>query len=150
MNDFAPFGVFLYRTGRRLAKRLPIPNTMSDASSVAYRNDARFADPPSRPSVHDRPDTAPAHQRWDHRNAGQFSKRCNSAAASALITPPPATITGVRPGLTFLQLFRSAYGWQQVVDRQRFVHVRIKLDFRNLNANGKSTSTGPGRPERIR
>ncbi len=41
---------------------------------------------------------------------------CNSTAASALITPPPATTLtpDVRPGLTFLQLFRSAYGWQQV------------------------------------
>ena len=75
MNDFAPFGVFLYRTGMTVSK------TVTDTKHHVGRQQ-RCVTVTMRGLQTHHPghqfmivrDTAPAHQRWDHRNAGQFSK----------------------------------------------------------------------------
>jgi hypothetical protein len=68
----------------RLAQRLPIPSTKSEASMVALKIAGGWSADHAGHQRWSSGDTAPAHQCWDHWHANDPANCCNRASAAAL------------------------------------------------------------------
>ena len=132
----------------RLAHRLPMPRTMSEASIVALPYRCEVCKP-----------TMPAFSGWlsgmepQAISVGTTGIPVSSAnstsrsAASALITPPPATISG-RSASSRRSSARSI--WARVaarlIGRQRRVRCDVELDLRLLDVDRQVDQHRPGPP----
>ncbi len=94
---------------------------------------------------------APAHQRGDDRDAGQFGEFHQQVAGVGIDDPAAGDDQGpLRLIEHFQRLARLLQGRGRLVDRQRLVGVDVEFDLGHLHVERQVDQHRAGRPERIR
>ena len=137
MDEFAALGVDLDRAG------VPIGPAIADAQHEVGFEEGRVAvavaglqpDHAGHQGVIVG-NRAPSHQGRDHRNAGNSANSTRGREASALMMPPPATISG-RSDAFSISMARSRLRprGRRLIDGQGLIGFDVEFDLRDLHVD---------------